>query len=135
MSAVEKMVAARLLAETGLDMQVEILQRSEINVDGIAYSNTLRFSKDIEGETVIFRINPSPADRLNYQIAHDLPLQPNEQSPIVLHMDQLFPYFTFPVSHLPTVHQDPVAAERHFGTIDLREQFQGTIPTPPPRWV
>ena len=132
MNAIEHAIAQALLEETGFEVHVKVLDRSELSIDGIRYTNDLLFSKELEGKRVLFQVNYSSLELSNDEFYMEHPVVPEGQWPNILNLDRLFSDFTICKTALLINYSCPLAQERVFAYHGLFDCLHLRILTPPP---
>lgn len=94
MDEAETALSARLKARTGVASDVQILNRSELNVDGIGYSNFFLFSEEWEGEEVYFQVHSDPLERVQTSVLAGPGSGQEQELPRLAFVDRLFTDFS-----------------------------------------
>jgi hypothetical protein len=134
MNEAEQALAESIQHETGIIAQVEVLERSEIDIDGIGYSNFFMFSGNVDGETVYYKVNSDPVDLFDHEIYAGQPGS-EENSPKMVLLDRLFSDFLLQQAGLPITPKVFVLPARNFHSVDLSDIFPLSSPTPPPESI
>ena len=132
MNEAEMAVAESLMSETGIEAHVQILDRTEINIDGIGYSNFFLFSREMEGETVYYQLNSAPADLVDFELVLDPDGDAQERSPKMALLDRLFSDFTLYDSGLSITPKAVKLPARNFSTPGALEIIPFHPLSPPP---
>lgn len=134
MNAAEQALAESIQAETGIIAHVEVLERSEIDIDGIGYSNFFMFSGNVDGETLYYKVNADPVDLFDHEIFAGQSGS-EEKSPKTAFLDRLFSDFLLQRADLPITPKVFVLPARNFHSLVLPDISPLPFPSPPPEAI
>ena len=128
----EKAISEAVKSETGIEPHVEVLDRTELNIDGIGYSGFFLFSREIDGDSVYFEVDPDPVTIAEGEYLAGPGNDPEENTPTKAFIDRVFSDFTFSSLEYPLspIHFD--LPERNFSYFHPAEKHSFPIPAPPP---
>lgn len=134
MSEAEESIAEIVKEETSLEAHITILDEDEIQMRGNGYGNFYVFSKEIDGKTVYYQIDPTPVKVVEHEYVATANPHEEEHEKIAL-FEHFFSKYTIPKTHFKAVPPYLTSSEVTFNVIDLRNLLFPTIPTPPPDLV
>lgn len=133
MNEMEKKIAEAVKEEMGMDIHVEIFQKDLSDVENFGYSGRFIFSKEIEGKTYYYKINPNPIEIVNQE--YIFYQYPDAEGDKMILFQRLFSKFTVQDFSLPAPVKDRELPERNFIYAGFQDIFPPAIPSPPPEWV
>ena len=135
MNAAEEAVAAAMKAETGVDGHIRILKEEELEISNrLGYSNVFVFSKEIDGQTVHFTVEPAPLENITYgYVSGDAGNLPDQAHRVAL-LKRLFSGFFLYDEGIPKIEERPFSSNANFSVAPLSDLFEPSIPLPPPKY-
>ena len=133
MTDTEAKLATTIKEETGLETQVQILEEEQLNMDQVGYSNFFMFSKEMDGDTVYFKLNTDSVKLVEYEVNKHEQRNAGEDSDNGILFKRLFPQFT--ITETPQLFGDQISNHFHqnFSNKRLTDLFNRSILTPPPQ--
>lgn len=131
MSEAENAVSEAVRAETGIEAHVEILDRAEVNIDGIGYSGFFMFSREMDGNPVYFQFT-DPISLADSEFLAGPGSDPEEGTPRMIFFKWVFTDFTPHDLALAVSPRTIGLPERNFAIAPPVEKQESTCCTPPP---
>lgn len=133
MSHAERAIATLLEEETGIRANIVLLSQNQVLPEDIGYnSNYFIFSREMEGKTVFYRIDPDPVKVIQQQSLiytwHKGQFNTDNRALLSL----IFSKFRPGETPMQRVHDAQPANPALLAPASLHESFTPAVPSPPP---